>query len=67
MHNYDCNTARVVGNCHNSDILSSKWLKSHLGVDDQSHLDDIVTMIRMTLISIIRVFHDVLQDDDEKY
>ena len=44
-----------------------KWLKSHLGVDDQSHLDDIVTMIRMTLIRIIRVFQDVLQDDDVKY
>ena len=29
--------------------------------DDPSHLDDIVTMIRMTLISLIRVFHDVLQ------
>ena len=44
-----------------------KWLKSHLGVDDQSHLDDIVTMIRMTLIRIIRVLQDVLQDDDVKY
>ena len=44
-----------------------KWLKSHLGVDDQSHLDDIVTMIRMTLIRIIRVLQDVPQDDDVKY
>ena len=55
-------TTATLGNCHNSDILSSKWWwKSHLDDDDPSHLGDIGTMIRMTLIRLIRVFHDILQ------